>query len=169
MVLMSKAWDRQSEGGTVAESGGSEGARRATGEPPAQAEAGVGPVRTSSEVEPRPDRREFTLEYKQSILAQADACKSPEEIGALLLREGLYSSHLTKWRQLRESGQWSKKRGRPAKADTELARRLQKAERENLQLRRKLKQAEILLEVQKKASEILGISLAEPDWSDETD
>lgn len=170
MVLMSKAWDAKRENGG-AEAGGSEGVRRATGEPPARAEApeGLVPVRTSSEVEPRPDRREFTLDYKRKILAQADACKGPEEIGALLRREGLYSSHLSKWRELREAGQLGKKRGRPAKADTELARRLQKAERENLQLRRKLKQAEILLEVQKKASEILGISLAEPDWSDETD
>jgi len=170
MVLMSKAWDSEREvGGT--EAGGSQGARRATGEPPARgSEPGaLAPVRVSSEVEPGPDRREFTVDYKRKILEQADACKSSEEVGALLRREGLYTSHLNAWRKLRDAGQLGKKRGRPVKADQELARRLQKAERENLQLRRKLKQAEILLEVQKKASEILGISLAEPDWTDETD
>jgi transposase-like protein len=125
--------------------------------------------RIDTEVGSKAERRRFSTAYKLSILEQADRCKNPGEIGALLRREGLYGSHLSKWRKLRASGELGKKRGRPVDPDTELRRQLQRTQKDNERLRRKLRQAEILLEVQKKASEILGISLAELALSEDSD
>jgi hypothetical protein len=92
---------------------------------------------------------------------------SQKEIGALLRREGLYSSHLTKWRQEREQGGLTalepKKRGPKPNAGLPLYRKVRDLERENERLRRKLHQAETIIDVQKKVSEILGISLAQID------
>ena len=79
-----------------------EGARRATG--------GSAPMTTSRATDPDPEvpakvkRRRFTAEYRLRILKESDACKKPGELGALLRREGLYSSHLTHWRRQREEG-----------------------------------------------------------------
>jgi transposase len=169
MDAMAKArsWSEVEVAGGV---GGSQGARRATGEPPTPpAPQPAVLVRLETEVGPKPQRRTFTTEYKLRILEQADGCKRPGEVGALLRREGLYSSHLVKWRRLRASGELGKKRGRPADADRELKLQLQKVERENRRLQRKLRQTEIVIEVQKKLSEILGINLPEPPASDEND
>ena len=139
-----------------------EGARRATGvsanepsRPGSRVPGGVDP-----EVPAQPRRRRFTAEYKLRVLQEADRCKKPGEIGALLRREGLYSSQLALWRRQREHGLRQalrgKKRGRKARA---LDPRVKKLERENTQLRQRLQQAELLLELQKKASELLGIPL----------
>jgi transposase-like protein len=118
----------------------------------------------------KPKRRQFTAAYKLQILQEVDACKEPGQIGALLRKEGLYSSHLGKWRKLREQGQLdalSQSRGRKPDPDTLLKQQVRQLEREKARLQRKLRQAEAIIEVQKKVSEILGISLATPE-DDET-
>jgi transposase-like protein len=116
------------------------------------------------EVIARPKRRQFTAEYKLRILREADACKGPGEIGALLRREGLYSSHLVQWRRQREEAAREKlkssKRGPKAKVQDP---RVKQLERENARLRRRMKRVELLLEIQKKAGEILGIPLKNLD------
>ena len=110
-----------------------------------------------TEVWPRGQRRRFTAEYKLRILAEADACKEPGEIGALLRREGLYSSHLGKWRQQRDESvkaALGQKRGRkPADPLTEEVNRLRK---ELARLRADLDRAEKVIEVQGKVSALLG-------------
>jgi transposase len=120
-----------------------------------------------SEVRARAARRRFTAEYKLRIVREADACTGAGELGALLRREGLYSSHLATWRRQRDAGALSalspKKRGRPAPAASPLARRVAELEREKVRLERRLKQAETIIAVQKKISEVLGISLTTED------
>ena len=112
------------------------------------------------EILPRAKRRQFSAEYKLRILEEADACTKRGQIGALLRREGLYSSHLSKWRQQRTLGQLEglspKKRGRkaPDPAEVELARLRQ----ENERLSARLEQAEIIIDVQKKLSRLLGLT-----------
>lgn len=115
------------------------------------------------EVTERAVRRRFTAEYKLGVLRQADACAGTGELGALLRREGLYSSHLTTWRRQREQGSLAaltpKKRGRPAVPPSPLARRVAELERENARLSQRLQQAETIIAVQKKLSEAWGLSL----------
>ncbi len=139
-----------------------EGARRATGISPSSA-AAVPPA-SDPEVLEKPKRRRFTAEYKQRILDEAAQCTEPGEIGALLRREGLYSSHLTTWRRQHDSGALAGltpyKRGR--KVNPRLAeetRRLAELEQENERLRQQLQQAETIIEVQKKLSSLLGIPM----------
>jgi len=118
------------------------------------------------EVPAKARRRRFTREYKLSVLRQADACKEPGEIGALLRREGLYSSHLTVWRRQRAEGTLATKRRGPksTKPDPHTV----ELERENRRLRRQLQKAETVIEIQKKVSTLLGIPLKSPrpDGSD---
>jgi len=124
----------------------------------------------STEVPAKASRRQFAPSYKAQVLAEVDRCNVPGEIGALLRREGLYSSHLTAWRQAREKGTLealSKKRG-PVKAPSEPTKEMKRLQRENERLRKQLRQAEAIIEVQKKVSEILGIDLNRPE-SDEND
>jgi transposase len=104
---------------------------------------------------PKAERRHFSIEYKVRILAEADACPERGQIGALLRREGLYSSHLDKWRKQRAQGQLGpQKRGRkPDPQAAEVARLRQEVER--LQVR--LRQAETIIEVQKKLAGLLGL------------
>jgi transposase len=116
------------------------------------------------EVVPRAKRRQISAKYKLRILAEADQCTQRGEIGALLRREGLYSSHLTTWRKQRDRGQLEgltpKKRGRkPDPQAAELAR----LQRENERLQARLEQAETIIEVQKKLSQMLGLPPAERD------
>ena len=129
-------------------------------------------VARDSEVTEKASRRRFTAEYKLGVLRSVEACRATGEIGALLRREGLYSSHLNAWRQQRERGllgaMAAKKRGRKSEANDPLAKEVTKLRREKMALERKLKQAELIIAIQKKASEMLGISLAtlEDDESD---
>jgi transposase-like protein len=113
------------------------------------------------EVTPKAKRRTFPAEYKLRILDQASACRTPGERGALLRREGLYSSHLTHWRrELREgalAGLKPKKRG--PKSDP-LAVENANLRREIARLQTKLERAETIIEVQKKLSQLLGLPLA---------
>ena len=109
------------------------------------------------EVVPKAKRRRFSVEYKLRILAEADNRTERGEIGALLRREGLYSSHLTDWRKQRErgdlDGRRSRKRGRKPDPQAVENTRLQ---RENEQLRSRLERAEHIIDVQKKLAHLLG-------------
>jgi len=140
-----------------------EGARRATG-----VSAGGDP-HPDPEVPAKAKRRQFSPEYRMRILREADGCKAPGELGALLRREGLYSSHLVLWRRKREAGALAgmrtKKRG--PKGRTEDPRVKQQA-REIARLQRQLKQAEMIIDIQKKVASILGIPLNAPEL-DESD
>jgi len=113
------------------------------------------PQTPPSEVMARPQRRSFTIAFKQRILAEADRCTQHGQLGALLRREGLYSSHLVDWRRQREQGQLGQaQRGRPAAPPT--AKQVTALRRENAYLRRRLGQAEAIIAVQKKVASLLG-------------
>lgn len=135
-------------------------------------ERAVAPGPPDVEVPARHVRRRFTTAYKLEILRKADACQQPGELGALLRREGLYSSHLVTWRRQREHGLLPKKRGRkPTSSDP----RVKKLEREkaaletaNRRLERRLQRADTIIAFQKKVAELLGIPL-KPLPSDEDD
>jgi transposase-like protein len=118
-----------------------------------------------TEVQPKATRRRFSAEYKRSILREADACTKPGELGALLRREGLYSSHLSTWRAQRELGERQglapRKRGRKPTKGPE-AERVRELERENAKLLKRVERAEALIEVQKKLSELWGVTLPTP-------
>lgn len=115
------------------------------------------------EVCAKPVRRRFSVEDKLRILRLADGCLEPGSVGALLRREGLYSSHLTTWRRQREEGTLAalkpKKRGRKATDPNPLATELVQLNRENTRLAKRLQQAELIIDVQKKISQLLGITL----------
>jgi transposase-like protein len=119
------------------------------------------PAVPDPEVKATKPRRRFTAKYKLGILAEIDACTSKGQIGAILRREGLYSSNLTTWRRQREEGILNglspRKRGRKAKEINPLAKRVAELERENRKLDKKLKQAEIIIEFQKKISQMLNL------------
>ena len=141
---------------------GMEGARRATGVPSVDAAAGT--RRTlhavaDPEVPEKASRRKFTADYKLRILKEAETCQHAGQRGALLRQEGLYSSHLTTWRRQAERGTLQalspRRRGPKARTPNPLMKRVATLERENQHLRHQLKQAETIIEVQKKISEIL--------------
>ena len=114
------------------------------------------------EVVPTAKRRRFTRQEKMRILKEADACTEPGELGALLRREGIYSSYLSRWRRARDRGELQalspKKRGPKSAADSGLTKELAKLQRENERLRGRLAQAEAIMEAPKKLSELLGLS-----------
>jgi transposase-like protein len=121
------------------------------------------PPRVDAEVAAKPKRRQFTAEYKKRILAEADAAAEPGAIGALLRREGLYSSHLTAWRQERAAGidrAFSKKRG-PKVRRNAMADENAKLRRQNERLTEQLRKAELIIEVQKKVAALLGNTMPE--------
>jgi len=162
--------------------GGTEGGRSPTGVPPTTAAAAIlgayvpeAPAAAAAKPIPdpavpeKPVRRRFTAEYKLRVLREADACAEPGQLGALLRREGLYSSHLTAWRKQRDEGTLAgltpKRRGRKANPDAPVIAENERLKRENRRLAAKLRQAETIIEVQKKLSEILGIPLPPPEGS----
>jgi len=151
--------DKNTEKGEQMTAGGTKGARRATGVPPAAAES-VQKSPPDPEVSFQRRRRNLTAAYKLKILRKIDECTEPGQVGALLRREGLYSSNITRWRKQRDQGiltaMTPKKRGRK-KVKNPVANEVAKLQRENEKLRKKLWQAEQIIEVQKKISEILGI------------
>ena len=110
------------------------------------------------EVEPRPERRVFTGEYKAQIVAECDATTEPGQIGAILRREGLYSSHLVDWRRRQADGLMPRKTGRPPKNPVlrEQEKELLRLKRENAKLQEKLRRADILIDAQKKLAEVLN-------------
>lgn len=112
-----------------------------------------------SEVIARPRRRTFTAEYKRSVLDQADAAQDSGSIGALLRREGLYSSHLTTWKRQRQKGEIDaltpQKRG-PKVVVSPLVKQNRQLQAANARLSKKLQNAELIIEVQKKVAALLG-------------
>ena len=162
--------------GVVLSSGGSAVAERSEGERSepkrsgATAEAGAAPTsapRPDPEVVAKAKRRTFTAEYKQLILQEADsAAATPGGVGALLRREGLYSSHLGNWRRERNQGIQealaSRKRGPKSQRDP-LAEENQKLRRQVGQLTEKLRKAELIIDVQKKVAALLGHPIPEVD------
>jgi transposase len=131
------------------------------------------PLNDSTSQKPDPEvpekkpRRKFTANYKLRILSEIDASTHPGDIGAILRREGLYSSNITTWKRQRHEGTLKglspKKRGRKKRPDSPDAKRIAELERENRKLTKKLKQAETIIDVQKKISEILGVTQPEDD------
>ena len=108
------------------------------------------------EVIPKGKRRYMTAAYKARVLRQADACTKLGEVGALLRREGLYSSHLTAWRQIRDKGLEPQKRGRKVDPETEVRHENAKMRREIERLNTRLQHAELIIDVQKKVAALLG-------------
>jgi len=145
--------------------GETEGARRATGVSPADSPAGV----PDPGVEAKPTRRRFTAEYKLRLLREVERAREAGEIGAILRREGLYASHLVTWRRERDRvarvGLAARQRGPKPKVKDP---RVKQLERENAKLKRRNQRLEALVEIQKKASELLGIPLSPLD-GDESD
>ena len=139
--------------------GVSKGARRATGETPSEKLA------SSSEVVAVAKRRKFTTAYMQQIVREADACMTPGAIGALLRREGLYSSHLSKWRVLVAASDAAtlphKKRGPKPDAAKAVDRRVANLELANRKLARQLEQARLIIGAQKKLCDLLGLPTEE--------
>ena len=142
-----------------------EGARRATG----VSADGSAAVSGDPEVVEKAKRRRFTPEYRLKIVRAAEACRGSGEIGALLRREGLFSSQLSTWRRQWEEGALeglrARKRGPKAKV---VDPRVRKLEQENARLVRRLKKADAIIAFQKKVHELLGIPL-KPFESDEDD
>jgi len=155
---------RADERSEAARSEGASLVERRTGPP--------GPdVHADPEVTAHRRRRRFTAAYKVGVLRQADACTQPGQLGALLRKEGLYSSHLVTWRQQRAAGLSPKKRGRPVITDprvTRLEREKAALEAKTRRLERRLEQAEAIIAFQKKVAELLGIPL-KPFVADEID
>ena len=149
---------------------GYEGARRATEVPWGGAPQEVNPsqgapsILPDSEVPAKAARRRFTAEYKLRVLTLADACNTPGCLGKLLRQEGLYASNLDTWRRQRDRGVLSalapKKRGRKESVRNPLAAENEKLRKENERLTNRLRKAEIINDVQKKISQLLGIPIA---------
>ena len=107
-------------------------------------------------------RRRFTVEYKRKILREADGCKTPGAVGALLRREGLYSSNLTAWRAARDRGELAgapRPRGPAPRVADSRDKRIAELERETGRWRKRAERAEALVEVQKKLAALLGTPL----------
>ena len=138
-------------------------AARSGGSPTIERE--TSPTPPDPEVTARHARRRFTTQYKLEILRKADACVRPGQLGALLRKEGLYSSHLVTWRRQREDGLTPKRRGRKS---TPVDPHVKRLEHENRRLTARLQKAEALLAYQKNVSELLQIPL-KPFESDEDD
>lgn len=125
------------------------------------------PERPDPEVPEKKARRRFTAQYKIRILAEVDASTTSGEIGAILRREGLYYSHISKWRHQRHNGALKElspqRRGRKKREISHQDNRIAELERENRTLTKKLKQAEAIIEIQKKISEIFGAPQTDSD------
>jgi transposase len=122
-----------------------------------------GTITGEVEVMAKATRRRFSAEYKLKVLREAKACTQPGELGALLRREGLYSSNLRTWREQREAGELGglapKKRGPAPKAKNPLVAKVVALEREVTRQKARADRAEALVELQKKVAELLGIEL----------
>jgi transposase len=123
--------------------------------------AEVASIGRETEVSEKAKRRTFSAEYKRRIVKEADACKAAGEIGALLRREGLYSSHLTVWRAARDRGELApgavtKKRGPQATVPDPRDKRIAEQERQISRLTSRAERAEAIAEIQKKVAALLG-------------
>ena len=124
-----------------------------------------------SEVLERPIRRKFSADYKLRVLQEADTLRDPGDLGALLRREGLYASNIAMWNWQREKGELegltSKKRGPKEKSPEDLEKRIKELEKDNKRLKRRLDHAEMIIDVQKKISELSGIPLKKVEFDEE--
>lgn len=124
---------------------------------------------TETEVSSKAQRRRFTAEYKRKVLQEADACTKQGELAALLRREGLYSSHLTAWRRLREAGELSglaaKKRGPKARPVDERDQEMADLKRQIARMTDRLEKAELIIEIQKKVGRLVGIEMPDDPLS----
>jgi len=124
--------------------------------------AAVEEMKADPEVRAVAKRRQFNAAYKLSVLTQADQASEPGAIGALLRREGLYSSQLAQWRREREAGSLealSRRRGRKSKLSAE-QKRIAALEARNARLEHELSQARTIIDVQKKLCTLLGLPTA---------
>jgi transposase-like protein len=130
--------------------------------PPASGSGSQASALPNPEVREKAQRRIYTADYKLRILQETDNCNEGQ-IGAILRREGLYSSHLTTWRRQRQAGVLAAlrddKRGRKATIVNPLQEEVERLQRENQRLTQRLEQAELIIEIQKKVSTMLGVSL----------
>ena len=130
---------------------------------PSQEQAVLELETPNPEVLPKASRRRFTTDYKIRMVEEVERCTEAGQVGALLRREGLYSSHISRWRKLRErwqaEGQSSSTPGR--KPLPSASSELTQLRRENERLRAQLEQAEIIIDVQKKLSRLLGLTPTE--------
>ena len=146
---------------------GMKGALRATENPPMEREKeerlSISERVSDPEVSEKATRRKYTARYKLRILEEAAGCTQMGSLGALLRREGIYHSNLNTWRRQREEGTLSalapKKRGRKRAVCNPLQPEMDRLEKENERLKNRLRKAEIIIDVQKKVSQILGIPL----------
>ena len=149
-----------------------EGDRRSTGisSTAALRESGAKTVVPNPEVPEKASRRNYTAEYKRRILREAADCKKQGQVGALLRREGLYSSNLTAWRHQVERGTLdalsSKKRGPKSRKPDPSVRRITEQEKEIQKLRAKLRKAELIIDAQKKIAEIFQLTSDQKDGED---
>lgn len=123
-------------------------------------DAQVNAIAEDVQVAAKPRRRTYTAEYKRRILKEADACATPGAVGALLRREGLYSSHLAVWRRARRRGELAalapKRRGRKPTPVDPRDRKIAELERQLAQMTGRAERAEALVELQKKLAALLG-------------
>jgi len=125
---------------------------------------GAGAGWPAIEVMAKATRRRFTTDYKRKIVREADACTTPGAIGALLRREGLYSSHLTTWRAPRERGELTgapKKRGPARRVVDPRDKRIAELECERTRWQKRADRAEALIELQKQVAALLGTPLTD--------
>ncbi len=138
-------------------------------------EPNIGPAKsggpTANETVERARRRTFTADYKNRILDAVDACE-PGAIGKMLRQEGLYSSHLTDWRRERDAGGLAalapKRRGPALRAGSAERKEIEKLERKVAALEQRLEHAQVIIDIQKKLHDVLGIPLGSPPSSEET-
>jgi transposase-like protein len=128
-----------------------------------RAGGGARPVPPDPEVVAKPTRRQFTAEYRLRILEEADRCTEPGEVGRLLRREGLYSSHLTAWRKARRKGSlqglsWRKRGAKPRERNP-LDAKIRALEAKVARLEKELHTAHTILDVQGKVAGLLGFNL----------
>jgi len=163
MIANKQALVQEDGGDLISRQGVSEGLK---------SDRGIG-VFKETEVSVKAFRRRFTAEYKRDILKQTDTCTALGSLGALLRREGLYSSNITTWRRQRDrsilSGLTPKKRGRKESVRHPLSVEMTTLRQENDRLMKRLKRAEMIIDVQKKISEILGIHPPAIAGGEETD
>ena len=120
-----------------------------------------------TEVVAKAQRRKYTAEYKQRVLGEVESCKNASEVGALLRREGLYSSLLSKWRQRSKKGALEGLSTRPrGPKDDAQAVEIVRLQHENARLGERLRQAELIIEVQKKVSQLLGMTAGKSDLNE---
>ena len=124
--------------------------------------------RESTEVSSKPKRRSYSAEYKRRILDEVARATVPGEVGAICRREGIYGAHLSRWRAEAESGSLEpKQRGPKPAVPDERDRRIVELERELAAQRRRADRAELLVEIQTKVSELMGVELATPPRDEE--